>query len=70
MDQVCHDGMCAKCAAGKWIAFGLILIINQIYLMWDVWAVIGILFVLKGLLKMLKPMCQHCESMPMKKAKK
>ena len=70
MDQVCHDGMCAKCAAGKWIVFGLILIINQIYLMLDVWVVIGMLLVLKGILKMAKPMCPHCESMPMKKAKK
>lgn len=70
MDQACHDGICAKCAAGKWIVFGLILIINQIYLGWNEWTLIGGLFVLKGLLKMAKPMCPHCEQMPMKKGKK
>ncbi len=52
MDATCHDGMCGKCHAGKWIVFGLILIVNQLYLKWDVWVVIGMLVVLKGIMKL------------------
>jgi len=72
MDMTCHDGMCAKCHAGKWVVFGIILIVNQLYLQWDIWVVIGALFVLKGLMKFAMPTCSHCKGsmMAMKKGRK
>ena len=77
MDSTCHDGACAKCWAAKYILFGVGLFIatwyaksyNDVYL---IWYILAILLVLKGIIKMAKPMCPHCEpsAMAMKKAKK
>ena len=66
----CCCGMCTKCHASKYIVVGLVLLANQLYLKWDIWVVIGALLVLKGVLKLVKPNCPHCEPMPMKKGKK
>ena len=71
MDSTCHDGYCAKCHGSKWIVFGLILIVNQLYLKWDIWVVLGVLVVLKGIMKLSMPSCSHCQqSMAMKKGRK
>ena len=69
MDSTCCDGYCGKCHAGKLIVFGLILVANQLYLKWDIWVLIGALFVLKGIMKMAMPSCGHCKPMAMKKGK-
>ena len=70
MDPMCHDGYCAKCHGAKWIVFGLILIVNQLYLGWDIWVVLGLLIVLKGIMKLAMPSCSHCQpSMAMKKGR-
>ena len=68
--ECCEGGMCSRCAAGKWIVFGLLLIINKLYIMWDPWMFVGGLLILKGLLKMIKPSCGHCGTMEMKKSKR
>ncbi|MEK6827930.1 MAG: hypothetical protein AABX78_01130 [Nanoarchaeota archaeon] len=71
MDPMCHDGYCAKCHGAKWVVFGLILIVNQLYLRWDIWVVLGVLIVLKGIMKLAMPACSHCQpSMAMKKGRK
>ena len=70
MGDDCCCGMCTKCHAGKYIVVGLILLANQYYLKWDIWVVLGVLLVLKGVLKLVKPCCPHCEPMPMKKSRK
>ncbi len=62
MDPTCHHGACAKCWAAKYIIIGLILIANQYWFKWDIWVVIGVLLILKGLLKWAKPTCPHCEA--------
>ncbi|MBI2659207.1 hypothetical protein HYX05_03880 [Candidatus Woesearchaeota archaeon] len=66
----CCCGMCSKCHAGKYIVLGLVLVVNQMYLGWDIWVVLGVLLILKGILKWVKPNCPHCEPMPMKKGRK
>ena len=70
MEGMCHDGVCGKCHAGKFIVFGLILVANQLWFGWDIWVVIGVLLVLKGFLKLAMPTCGHCKSEPVKKGKK
>ena len=68
MDQTCYDGICGKCHAAKFIVVGLIVLANQYWLKWE-WAVlIGLLLILKGLMKLAMPACSHC--MPEKKGKK
>ena len=70
MDPMCHDGYCAKCHGAKWVVFGLILIVNQLYLRWDIWVVLGVLIVLKGIMKLAMPACSHCQPSEIKKGKK
>lgn len=69
MDRTCHDGVCSKCCAGKYIIIGLVVVLNQLYFGWDIWVVLGVLLILKGLLKWAKPVCPHCEE-PVKKGRK
>lgn len=67
----CFDGVCSKCWAAKYIVVGLVLIANQLWFKWDIWVVIGVLLVLKGLMKLAMPEgCGHCREMPAKKGKK
>ena len=68
MDATCHDGYCGKCHGAKLIVFGLVLIVNQLYLKLDIWLVLGILVVLKGIMKLSMPSCSHCQ--PDKKGRK
>ena len=70
MDPTCHDGACAKCWGAKYLVFGLVVWATAVWWPGYIWHVIGILLVLKGLMKLAKPACPHCEAMPMKKGKK
>ncbi|MBI2653532.1 hypothetical protein HYX02_01850 [Candidatus Woesearchaeota archaeon] len=71
MEMMCHDGVCGKCWAAKFIVVGLVLIANQYWFGWDIWVVIGVLLVLKGVLKLAMPGgCGHCKPSEMKKGKK
>ena len=63
-------GVCSKCMGWNYVIFGLLLVLNQMQGWTDTWKLIGILLILKGLLKMFKPSCGHCDEMPMKKGKK
>ena len=69
MGMTCHDGICSKCCAGKYIVVGLIVVLNQLRFKWDIWVVLGVLLILKGLLKWAMPSCGHCQP-EMKKGKK
>ena len=61
-DMMCKDGMCGPCrGAGKLVA-GLVLI------GWALWyptvdwrLVIGGLFAIAGIIKLVKPACGHCK---------
>ncbi len=66
----CCGGVCIKCHAWMFIVFGLILVINQLYTEWDIWVVLGVLLILKGILKLIKPTCPHVEGPAAKKGKK
>ena len=71
MDATCCDGICGKCRAAKFIVLGLILVANQWWFKWDIWVVIGVLLIIKGLMKLAMPSCGHCKSeAPAKKGKK
>ena len=69
MEPTCHDGACAKCWAAKFIVMGVVVLVTAIYWIDYIWHVLGILLILKGVLKLAKPTCLHCEP-EMKKGKK
>ena len=72
MGTMCVDGVCSKCWGMKYLVIGIVFIAARWYTTWDIWVVIGVLLVLKGLMKFAMPMgCSHCQGdMTMKKGKK
>ncbi|MBI2546463.1 hypothetical protein HYV81_04750 [Candidatus Woesearchaeota archaeon] len=69
----CCGGVCVKCRGGKWLVFGVVLLIvtwwaksrGDVYL---IWYALGVLVALKGLMKLAMPNCPHCAvDMPKKK---
>ena len=60
-EMMCHHGMCTKCHAGKLLVLGVLVILNTLwsFVSWGIF--IGALLVLGGLVKLVKPMCPHCE---------
>ena len=66
----CSGGVCGKCMAGKFIVVGAVVFATAVYWPMYIWHVLGILLVLKGVLKLAMPMgCGHCAP-EMKKSKK
>ncbi len=57
----CTGGGCYKCMSGKWVLVGVLVLLNTRYpvVSWSVF--IGVLLVLKGLLKVVMPHCPHCK---------
>lgn len=73
MGESCCDGVCGKCWSLKYILVGLIFILVTLFTELNIWIVIGILLVIKGVVKLAMPNgCGHCrtESTPSKKGKK
>ena len=68
----CGDGVCSKCMGGKFIVIGIVVLLTAVYWPLYIWHVLGILLILKGVMKLAMPMgCGHCKTeMPMKKGKK
>ena len=69
MESMCHDGVCAKCSAGKFIVVGVAVLLTAIKWPDKIWHVLGALLILKGLIKWAMPSCGHCQP-EMKKGKK
>jgi len=71
----CYCGVCSRCHGVMKIVFGALLLLNAF--LWPRWlgvdgwvAFIAVLVVLKGLLKLFKPSCGHCEEKTMSMGKK
>jgi len=61
MSGMCHHGTCSKCHAGKLLVLGVLVLLNSV---WDIvsWGIfIGVILLLVGVLKLLKPVCPHCQ---------
>lgn len=70
MDQMCHDGVCARCWGVKYVVVGAAILVTAVKWPDYVWHVLGALLVLKGVLKLAMPQgCSHCQEMPAKKKK-
>ena len=56
----CAGGGCHRCVGFKWVLVGVLVLLNVRYpvLSWPVF--IGVLAVLKGLMKVVMPHCPHC----------
>ena len=71
MDPTCHAGYCAKCWGGKYLVVGIVVLATAIYWPMYIWHVLGILLILKGLMKFAMPHCPDCKpDASMKKARK
>ena len=70
MDTTCHDGACAKCWGAKYIVLGIVVLVTAVYQIEYIWHVLGVLLILKGILKLVMLTCSHCEPMSIKKGKK
>ncbi|MEK6819049.1 MAG: hypothetical protein AABY10_03895 [Nanoarchaeota archaeon] len=57
----CCMGACPKCHAVVCLIIGIIFLINSYWPFSDWWMLIGILLVIKGVLKLLMPCCSHCK---------
>jgi len=58
---MCHHGMCGKCHAGKLLLLGVLVLVNSLWSVLDWGLLIGGLLVVGGVLKLVKPICPHCE---------
>ena len=68
-EAVCCNGLCHKCWAAKWIVLGVLVLAWNWYLTGYFYAkdwptFIGVLAIVKGVLKLAKPTCPHCEAKP------
>lgn len=71
MDPSCHGGYCAKCWGGKLVVVGVVVLATAIYWPGYIWHVLGVLLILKGLMKFAMPHCPDCKpESGMKKGKK
>ena len=57
--------------SGKLIVIGAVVLLTAVYWPMYIWHVLGVLLILKGVIKMTMPMgCGHCQGGEMKKGKK
>ncbi|MBI2452193.1 hypothetical protein HYV50_03905 [Candidatus Pacearchaeota archaeon] len=56
----CCHGACPKCHAGMWLIIGIIFLINVYWTFADWWTLVAWLFVVFGVVKLIKPYCPHC----------
>ena len=66
---MCNCGMCNKCAAGKKIILGVLVLANAVWGLLDWGIFIGLLLILGGIIKVAMPSCGHTD-MPQKAGKK
>jgi hypothetical protein len=64
-----HGEICHTCSAWSIILIGIIVILAR-YINWDIWTVLGIILVIKGLASISHPVCPHDKAKPAAKKKK
>jgi len=50
-------GCCPKCSGMKWLILGVLILINAYWPVVGWWQFVGIIFVLKGFMLIVKPSC-------------
>lgn len=61
-EKVCSiHGHCPKCCGMNMLVLGILIILNAYYGWLTWWYFLGGIIALKGLLKMLMPVCPHCK---------
>jgi len=61
-----NQGLCYKCFSCMLIVLGVVFILVRAYRpLWDMWVVIGMILIAKGLFHLAKPTC-NCEDKEMK----
>jgi hypothetical protein len=51
------EGHTPACKGMKMLVFGIIVILVRLLTVWDIWVVIGVLLILKGLMHFIMPVC-------------
>ena len=73
MEECCHESVCGKCRAWKFLILGIVLYAVTWYAqaqnsVWIIWYAIAVLVLLKGISQLLMPYCPHCK--PASKSRK
>jgi len=55
-----------RCWAMKLLVLGIVLILVRMYTAWDIWVVLGVLLIVKGILMFIMPRCA-CQTKPKSK---
>ena len=60
---------CDKCFGLCMLIVGIVFILARLYTTWDIWVVIGVILIVKGILITVKIACPHCQVKPAAKKK-
>lgn len=56
----CGGGYCSMCSGWQWIVLGAVFLVNAYMAFLSLDKLIGVLLVIAGIVKLVKPGCGHC----------